>query len=667
MDLKEFWDELNAPGNSLLEQRWPENKRFGFLDALREILPDAHTQLAKTHRIVREFGDKPILAVAGPINSGKSSLVGTFLTEENRGRIPIGLSGREGTQRFVLWIPRAWEQEEAVYTKVEEMLTLVFEAPPERLPEAPEEARRRYADAGGFSRPLIAADDRLDRHGVALMDCPDMQRRQTGEREGENLRLEAIVKASELCAGVVIVAPRSQLEIRDLTELVRRRLPQAVRVYAVNLIRPPEPPEEVYAELRQALGDGDEAPICYGAYDFMVPSSQDFIPAWDDSLSRPEEARAPCFFLIAPEPERNRPENVEPDRSILRLAERIRPAMMRQKRRRELLEDLDRQVRQGVEALEKRAEADRERLTRAAEELYVLARGLMHDADGRLRIKVDSTIVLSFKESMERTAPIHLKPVMALRRRMVDRAAEVVGRGRDAIVRAFPWMRAGGGRYEAIKSRLQKRLIQEEDIRKLLDRWAVAAKTGVPERTWDAEARDILERYRVEESSNMCREDWDRITRRIWKTTGRMRATVTIFGSFFIGLAAEILIPFDGGASVLGITALELLGVLGFSGLIAGGTLKLLEEEMKVKIGYRQFANFLAIAGDRLGIPRETVSAILKEHELFEPAMDEAIPARTFGVSEAGWRLCRIDPRGRKAIFGALKQLNEEKHVAHTA
>ncbi len=669
MDLKEFWEELNAPAKPLLEQSWPENKHLGFLDAVRELLPEAHNRLATTFRIAREFSDVPILAVAGPINGGKSSLVGTFLTEESRRRIPTGLSGREGTQRFVLWIPRSWEKDEAICTRLEEMLALVFGEPPERLPEDSDEARQSYANVESFSRPLIASDLQLDQHGIALMDCPDMQRQQSGEREGENRRLEAIVKASELCAGVIIVTPRSQLEIRDLAELVRRRLPQAVRVYAVNLIRPPETPEQVYEELRQALGAGDEDLICYGAYDFLVPSSRDFVPAWDDSPSRPEAERVPCFFQVAREPERNRPDSIAPDRSILRLAERIRPSMIRQKRRREILEDLSGQVREGIAELEKRAETDRERTTRAAEELYQLARDLMHDADGRLRIKIDPAIAMSFKESMERTAPLHLKPVMALRRRMVDRAAEVVGRGRDAIVRAFPWMRGGDarGRIGAIRKRLQQRLIHEEDIRKLLDRWAVAAQTGVPDRKWKTEARDILERYRMEESTNMTPEDWDRITRRIWKSTGKMRATVTIFGSFFAGLAAVILIPFDGGVSVLGITALELLGVLGFGGLIAGGTLKLLELEMKEKIGYRQFGNFLAIAGDRIGIPRETITAVLLQHDLFEPAMEEPVSLRTFGVAEADWRLCRIDPQGRKELFRTLDRLTREEHVAHTA
>ncbi len=667
MDLKEFWDELNAPAKPLLEQRWPENRRFGFVDALREILPEKQSRLATTFRIAREFGDVPILAVAGPINGGKSSLVSTFLSERGRDRIPTGLSGRDGTQRFVLWIPRSWEQDEAVYTRLEEMLALVFDALPERLPEDPEEARALYADVEAFSRPLIASDSELDRHGIALMDCPDMQRQHSGEETGENRRLEAIVRASELCAGVIIVTPRSQLEIRDLAELVRRRLPQAVRVYAVNLIRPPEPPEVVYRELLLALGKEEEDVICYGAYDFLVPSSRDFAPPWDESPNRPEELRTPCFFRVFPQADKNRPESVASDRSILRLAECIRPAMMRQRRRQEIVEDLSRQVREGIEGLEKRSEADRERMALAAEELYLLARDLMHDADGRLRIKIDPAIVMSFKESMERTAPLHLKPVMAMRRRMVDRAAEAVGRGRDAIVRAFPWMRVRGGRYETIKSRLQKRLIQEEDIRQLLERWAVAAKVDALDRAWDTEAREILERYRVEESTDMTPEDWDRITRRIWKSTGRLRATVTIFGSFFAGLVAVILIPFDGGVSVLGITALELLGVLGFSGLIAGGTLKLLEEEMKEKIGYRQFGNFLAIAGDRIGVPREMTNEVLHQHSFLEPAMETAPADRTFGAAEVGWRLCRVDPQRRKALFRTLDRFTREEHVAHTA
>ncbi len=660
-----LWQKLNDPSAPLVEQVWPEEKKLGFLDALREMDDRAHDRMVTTFRIAREFNEVPILAVAGPINGGKSSLVGSFLSAAGRARVPIGLGSRQGTQRFVLWIPRAWRDNAAVFDRLHEFLGLVFEQPPECLAADPATAREQYADVSRFSSPLFAVDDHLDRHGIALLDCPDMQRLQENEREGENLRMQAIARAAEICAGVVVVTPRSQLEIRDLADLVRQRIPEAVRIYAVNLMRPPEPPENVHEELRRALNT-NEAILCYGAYDFLVPSGFGYSPAWDGNRDRPEGERIPCFFRIDPAAGANRPEQIGPERSILRLADQVRPAVMGQKRQRELIGDLIGQARRNLAALTSRAETDRARLRRAAEELYAAAHDLMHDRDGRLRLKMDPEIVLSFKESMERTAPLHLKPVMALRRRVVERAAEVVRQGREAIARAVPWIRAHG-RYRVLQKRLRKQLIQVADIEKLLYRWAVATREAPPDRSWNEEARGILERYRSEERTNMSRDEWDAIARRIWRNTSKLKATVHIFGSFFVGLAAVILIPFDGGASVLGITALELLGVLGFSGLLAAGTLRMLDRELNEKVGYRQFSNFVTLAADHIGLPRSVVEELLREKGLFNPSVKSHLPQRCFGISDAGWRLYRIDPAAAKELGRYLERWEKENHALEIA
>ncbi len=664
MDLNEFWSGLKEPGLQLVGETWPETKEMGFLDALREIEPAAYERLETTSRIAREFSDVPILAVIGPINGGKSSLVRSFLAPPNRERVPVGLGSRQGTQRFVLWIPRSWESDPALFERLETILGFIFEDRPEHLSADPDESREQYADVSAFHRPLVAFDEGLDRHGVALLDCPDMQRLQENEKEGENLRLEAIAKASEICAGVIIVTPRSQIEIRDLGELVRRRIPEAVRIFAINLIRPPEPPEAVYDELCQALRTKTGI-LCYGAYDFLVPASRDFTPAWDENFQKPEDAREPCFFRIDSDAGRNGPDRIQEERSIHCLADLVRPAVIRQKRQREIAEDLLGQVREQLAALDAKADAERVRVKRAAGELHELAHELMHDGDQALRLKIDPEIVMSFKESMERTAPLQLKPLIALRRRIVHRAVEAVRQGREAMARAFPWLRAGG-KFESLKNRLQKQLIQEKDIEKLLYRWSVATREAGPERSWKEEARAILERYRVEERTNMTREEWDALARQIWKNTSKLKATVRIFGSFFVGLAAVILIPFDGGASVLGITALELMGVLGLGGLMAAGTLRMLDREMNQKIGCRQFSNFIAIAGDRIGIPRPVIEEMLDEKELFKPALEEQLDTTSYGVREAGWRLFAVNPKARKKLLAILKQWEKEHHAVQT-
>jgi hypothetical protein len=132
---------------------------------------------------VRGFLVVPIVAVAGLINSGKSSLVAAFLSPQSRTRVLRGISSREGTQRFTLWAPASWKQDAAFRNQLEQMFTRVFRHAPEPLAETAETAHAQQRENESLDVPLLAFDTALDLHGIALLDCPDVQRPQPAKRK----------------------------------------------------------------------------------------------------------------------------------------------------------------------------------------------------------------------------------------------------------------------------------------------------------------------------------------------------------------------------------------------------------------------------------------------------------------------------------------------------
>ena len=58
----------------------------------------------------------PILAIAGLLNAGKSTLLATYLSAENRPRVLRGVGNHSGTHRFVLWLPKLWWDNPQLHT-----------------------------------------------------------------------------------------------------------------------------------------------------------------------------------------------------------------------------------------------------------------------------------------------------------------------------------------------------------------------------------------------------------------------------------------------------------------------------------------------------------------------------------------------------------------------
>ena len=115
------------------------------------------------------------------------------------------------------------------------------------------------------------------------------------------------------------------------------------------------------------------------------------------------------------------------------------------------------------------------------------------------------------------------------------------------------------------------------------------------------------------------------------------------------------MIPFDMGASFIGITAKE-LAILTGGGVVfglAGSTL--LQRGLEEHIGRQQFINFFAIACDQLALPR----TIAGNDDLLRgtPQIAEKRNPGGFGIRERRWTLAELMPKNLQTLRSSLTQI----------
>jgi len=172
--------QISAPPKSV---PWIENGPNGPSHSIRSIILQASACCRAP--------SAPIVAVLGLLNAGKSSLVSTYLSLENRRRVLVGSSNSQGTHRFVLWLPQSWEKEPELWNFVKSRLNSIFGCESELLSTDPMEAAKQYnditprpsVDAAGnpihratIEIPLLATDPELDRWGSQSWIVPTCKR-----------------------------------------------------------------------------------------------------------------------------------------------------------------------------------------------------------------------------------------------------------------------------------------------------------------------------------------------------------------------------------------------------------------------------------------------------------------------------------------------------------
>ncbi len=318
-----------------VERIFPNEGRESYLTALRRLDSTVAANVLAAGRqlyTASQLVDWPTVAIAGMLNSGKTSLVATFLSEQGRARTLRGANNDQGTHRFVLWLPSAWQNDVELWGLLMSRIGDAIGHPPEMLAEDPSDAHLQYNNRGGdgdsLAVPLVATDPRLDSIGIGLLDCPDIVSDEAFGLGSPQARRQLLGRAATLCSAFVVVSSAESSRdgtLGDLLRIASDLMPGVPRLLAVNKIRARQTPDQVLETFGPvAKTHGIES--IYAAYDFDVPSSRPYIPASDEVLAaalEPDSDPLPVFFSLSEDIDDNPPAAISDDRLLDALPSRL--------------------------------------------------------------------------------------------------------------------------------------------------------------------------------------------------------------------------------------------------------------------------------------------------------------------------------------------------------
>jgi hypothetical protein len=612
----------------------------------------------------------PIVAVLGLLNAGKSSLVATYLSDDNRRRILVGSSNSQGTHRFVLWVPESWKQEPVIWDFISQRLFSVFGCESETLSLNPEEAAAQYNDtcpreyrdpAGNLQLrptieiPLIATDRELDRWGLAIMDCPDVQTglmpdSTTGsmdlrpwesshpdelfhERSQSiaDARLNVLALAAPLCSAFVVVLPANAMHDQTVSRLMRllqQRMSSVHQFVAVNRVPRKYAAAEIQQELKKLYS---HLPIDrqYMAYSFDGPIQRERIPSPPKGYREPDNPTLPLFFRIDQPPVPQPPNPIAEAAWLLNIG----PQLDKHSLLKDVLESTVSQLRSRVEQAIAMSEVRSRESREATVELQNTVANACLDfslessspsKEPRVRLQASRQIVQQISKSLERTAPWWAMPG-----RWTTRIAEA---SKESLARSTRWIQLPtwfSGKTESIGRWIFSRwtsgqagkivtadalvgYLQRHDARGHLNLDAAgswnASADSQPLRVKAACQRSI-ERFQNESRIELDEKELDEFTAKMWSEMPLSKRLLTGFapaGILFAPLIAVLMVPLDfGGSAVLvfaSIKELLLAGVTGVGLVMASADSmpKIAESEA----AWQQFGDLFAVLCDELGLQR---------------------------------------------------------------
>jgi hypothetical protein len=675
-------------------------------------LPDSLVEALSQAQSIASAPLCPIVAVLGMLNAGKSSLVATFLGSssglDHRRRVLIGSANNEGTHRFVLWLPDSWRSQGDLWGFVVGQLESVFGSRCEMLDEDPIQAAKQYNDLSPRSVldtngkptmmqpiriPLIATDPHLDRLGIALMDCPDVQtglvaasatstpltRYEEHTARAAEARFEVLSKAATICSAFLVVLPAHALHdqtVSRLLKLLERRMPHVQRMLAVNRVPRRYSTASIAREVDQLYRASNIRRV-YMAYNFDGPQARERLPSPPGEIQLEEgEHTLPLFFRIDRPPIPQPPDAIPDSNWLIRLGGQLQST--------DLLEDAIRSATTHLITTVHRALTV---ATRHIDQLGQQARYLQQviadacadfsrdpssGAQGGLRLQASRQIIQQIAESLERTAPWWARPG-----RWMQRIAQA---GKSSVAGAVSWMRlpgwvsdGGNAVGEWVRYRFKRgetgQVVTADSLCDHLARRDVMGLLGLDEEpvcrgvVRDACQRAI-ERFQAESSARLDPEHIDALTSRIWSempVRQRILSGVAPAGILFAPLLAVIMIPLDfGGTSVLVFASLkELLfaGAAGFGLMLASAdSVPALAES---ESAWQQLSDLVGVLTDELGLERAGMRSPLSvqvgngSRELTA----SPVSVRRSNRSDAPgsrWRSMEIEPMNVQAIHQTL-------------
>ncbi|MGV3484294.1 MAG: hypothetical protein ACO1RT_07740 [Planctomycetaceae bacterium] len=616
-------DDRRAP----LIRTYPTQGRESFLGALSRIDPqveDAVRSAGKQLHWASEVVNYPTVAIAGMLNSGKTSLVATFLSEAGRRRTLRGTGNAEGTHRFVLWLPEKWKMDQECFGMLISRIGDALGSAPEMLATDPAEAHRQYNNAAksmaASSVPLIATDVGLDQAGIALLDCPDIVSDAAFGLGSPEQRRDLLGRSSTLCSSFIVVAAPEQSRDATLSELLRiasEKMPGVPRILAINKVRAknqtPVQVHETFLPLIERHGISK----LYAAYDFDVDNCRPYIPRDLQNATAhplPSDDELPVFFSVSPEADQNPPAAIGSDRLLAslpaqldrsKLSEQFQLAL--ESRLRTVVWDEGfRKLRDDTQRLAADSEAARKALLQTALDFFAV-----EDANSgtirELRLHQSERILRQLSESFAATAPWYARWNV----RMHATIKRVFGGAGDFLRQLLPTaqMQSAAARIKQdIKDGAVGGLVTPARLRNTAkDHFVLTAwKEDAP---WLDEACEAaIHRYERDDFTSLDPRRLDAACREMWAqlgTTEKVKAGLTPLAMLLATVGGVLMIPVDFGTTVVASASIaELLAAAGLTALSAHWAGRQSIESVGQQAARQQLSDFHAVLCDTFGISR---------------------------------------------------------------
>jgi hypothetical protein len=578
----------------------------------------------------RQLEQVPIVGVCGTVNSGKSTIVAGFLSENGSARVLIGELDSEGTHRFVFWLPAAWRTN-GLGDVVGEMIRTTTGTNPEELAEDPAEAARQYNATKDrtheFNIPLIAYDPRLDDSGIAFLDCPDVQRSldEGSDKLTADLRLERLGSIAPMCSAFVVVASMQQKESEIMGRVfttLKAAATEASYYFVLNMTRT----AEVETYLPEATRTLDKWGMT--AKVRRIYLSPTIRPETPDARVTP--------VVTSMDAERARLES---------LSSELDPAELQRLHRLSCVSHLKNLLDEVAVQVRRRHVEDLQLVHDARQRLCAFLSQKLIDADGNPRALEFTEAARQMAESIQRTAPIGIRIAQAPGRWLRELTSKWTRRdGTDKELERFAQIE----QTDFSKFLLGSRFLRPEVTARELD--------VVWKQAFDAVlAQGKEQRIDPHELDEITQRMWDELP--IGKKIALFRNVIIATSAIAV---AGLLLPFDGGLSLILVAkAHVVLGGAEILAMLVGGpllaTLMSSKEAGKLVAKFEQecarpqIDALYAGLADGLGIPRELdglpkLQSRSKVCHEFKPSSIHTLPDKIgilghplIGLDEVAW------------------------------
>jgi hypothetical protein len=673
-----------------------ESEQGGFEDPLgreQELSQQIRQSLNQSHILLRS-SPCPILAIAGLLNAGKTSLVAGFLSQKGRERLLIGESNSQGTHRFIIWLPQSWRTNSELWKNILAQLESIFEHSPEYLSEDPRVAAKQYNAIDSdrpidvaLSTPLIAADEALDEWNVGLMDCPDIQ---TGIAPvGSNIsagnawmanesvfriadiREKILGHALRIASAFVVVASANSLQDAYVDRILwsaSKAMPGLKKILVVNKVPRRYSVQEIAEEIRQGYASHD----CwryYMAYHFDGPIARERLPSIDlnglENSTEPTKETLPVFFRIDHSDVVQPPAAIPKKDFLNHLGSQLEPSQLSRDIVQVTLKNLRRHCEHAIEKIHNHLTSEgvrHHRLQRVlAEACLSLSYGVQdasQHATGQLPLQVSREIIKQVAISLERTAPWWAKPGRKMTS-WIENAKNAAGEVSQWV--AFPswvgdrlkassdwvrsrWRKGEGGKVISAQAFFDSVAIHDQSgdliVDEIDDRAAFLPRLSAIIDRFHAESRTRLDESQL---NAYTREMWNRMSWRQRMWTGMAPA-----GMLFAPLLAVMMLPMDfGGSAVLVFASMKELLVAS----AAGVGMAMLNSDHMPKIAeqetaWQQLSDLYAVTCDEFGVPRiqPDKPIQLRIDNASKPLLSSQLPIQLGSLSEPSSSVLKLAP-----------------------